>query len=245
MRTLLSLFVLTHAYVQRVPLTRLLEYESQLYHFLRSTPYTAESDAAPGGFLPNTHPCPGTLSPASTCVLGAAVAAQLASSFQNDGTCLDIRHTLRAATLNLSQYSTEGSRLAGGRVTSPLPTQAPPLPLVEPSPLAPVVPVPKPSWFGWLSTQPAVTPPAMPSSAISSATESQQTASEGESVIPYNTVMSAPRHAISAPKRTPAEAILRYVRLDVGQDLECVPPPLRALHILVADFTRRFCDEPL
>lgn len=128
-RVFLSLFILTHAYVQRVPLAKLLQYEQGLYDHLRSLPYALPdaAGAAPAADAADEDcngPARSTLVPTSSSVLEAAFACSLAASpaAATAASRLDLPFLLQESTLRMAEHvAAQLQRSARRKAALPVP----------------------------------------------------------------------------------------------------------------------------
>ena len=276
-RAFLALFIATHAYVQRVPLRRLWEYEEGLYRRVgmlpapglwrrggndavdslsaplspSSTgfyaPYTSETllSVTPAADADATNEGQGTPAPS---LLDAALSACVPAAVSQRGLRIDIAEGLRAATLRLAGLAApptdeeeEGEEGAGkgaaaSRSTAAEEEQAR-LAAAAATAAARVAPIVRRSYLsvlmGGVSTPPSSGPPP-PSPTQSPSTSTPAAAAGG----------ALGGGAGSSSSRRGRVALSGHIRLEPGTVWGELPLEWRCLHVAVAEYTRRFCDEP-
>ena len=155
-------------------------------------------------------------------LLGAALACPVTRCMQDGAARLDMTALLRGASAHLNKTAREASEAQAASRAAAV-AAAPPPPRPQRSG----------SLWNWLAPPPSPASPAEPAAAITSAMPLRATPAEDPE-------LAAARAAEAAFDRA-----AHYVRLDPGTPLGALPRPWRLLHVAVADFTRRFCDEPL
>lgn len=287
-RSLLTLFVLSHGYVQRVPAHRLFQYEAGLYSLLSSMPSPdaggdsntvigtggrgdgagalqrlaaarADSKSLARGIghstsssssKPYVSPLQAdddsnisssiklgqqrgitaipiaSYSSGYSTLLDAAVGAAVPESMIT-APRLDLQTSLREANLQFIKRSSELSRAQYEARAAAEQARAAALAAEEAAKRRS-----KRSWFTWSS------PPEVPSSPL----PPPSPAPAASLLPPANASTTG---AGSVDSEGALEGLSVHLRLDPGQSLDQLPLVWAAMHVAVAEYTRRFCGEPL
>ena len=243
-RTFLTLFLLTHGYVQRVPLNRLLEYERELFSVVSRLPAppaasVRDSGAAAGSASAQPGATAGTTTAgtdrvssnnnsATSSLLDAAVNAPVPRAVIERGLRIDVAAQLRAATLKLAE------RIAGAVVHSPTYSKPPPPAQVEVVAAA-AAPPQRRSLLSVLmmgaASPPASGPRPTPTSVVTGVgADSASTAGT--------------RPTSTSVVEEGEEQLSGHIRLEPGTVWADLPLEWRLLHVVVAEFTRLHLGEP-